>query len=455
MLDELSQAFSIDPARVYATGYSNGGGMADRLACDLSDRIAAAGQVAGTYLPNPGCEPGRPVPVLTLHGTDDTILPYGGTEGGTLSASGWAANWATRNGCTGESSVTFEDGAVTGETWTGCLDGADVVFYTVEGGGHDWFRTEPVPDTTWPTTDIDANAALWAFFEAHPMPENPSEAVPVPEEAVFLPVMGEYSLEIESGGLSRQTVVHVPRGYEDGVPTPLVIAFHGRGDSAVGFAVGSGLINMADEGGFVVAFPQGAGEPTGWDALPVQELTDDVQFTRDLIDALAERLSIDPARVYATGFSAGGRMVNRLGCDLADRIAAISPVGAGAYPSDACAPVRPVPVFAVHGDADTAAPYDGDELDPPVQTWVGDWAMRNGCDAEPVLDARHVMLSAGEVRIGVQTWESCDRDAAVSLYTYEGLGHVWPSGAGLEAMWAFFEAHPMSPADTGDAGGGD
>ena len=77
-LDQLEAAGCVDPARVFVTGVSNGGGMTARLACDLSERLAGAASVAGGYRSLPPCRPERPLPVLEIHGTADQVVPYGG-----------------------------------------------------------------------------------------------------------------------------------------------------------------------------------------------------------------------------------------------------------------------------------------------------------------------------------------------------------------------------------------
>ena len=79
LLDHLSQSYNIDQERIYANGMSNGAGMSDLLACELSGRIAAIGGVAGSYLyPREDCHPDHPIPVIAFHGLDDPIVPYSG-----------------------------------------------------------------------------------------------------------------------------------------------------------------------------------------------------------------------------------------------------------------------------------------------------------------------------------------------------------------------------------------
>jgi polyhydroxybutyrate depolymerase len=168
---------------------------------------------------------------------------------------------------------------------------------------------------------------------------------------------GDYVEAIESGGQTRHYRLHVPPGYRPDEPVPLVINLHGLGSSMDQQALLSGASEKADEAGFVVVYPQGSDVPRMWHGEPSPAGREDVQFIRELVAHLQERLNIDPDGIYATGFSNGGGMAHRLACDLSDTIAAIGPV-AGAYLLDErCAPERPVPVIAFHGTADPIVPY--------------------------------------------------------------------------------------------------
>ena len=170
ILDDLGARGCIDLSRVYATGMSNGGFMSHRLACEVSDRIAAIAPVSGVLGLEPGdCTPSRPVPIIQFHGTDDFLVPFeGGGLAGSMPVSDSMDFWAEQNGCIDEPEVTFEQGIVTCETRDACTDGASVTLCTVEGGGHCWpgepcARIEGVNLGT-ATTDINANDAIWALF---------------------------------------------------------------------------------------------------------------------------------------------------------------------------------------------------------------------------------------------------------------------------------------------------
>ena len=175
LIDKLERDFNIDASRIFANGLSNGGGMSFLLACALSDRIAAVGIVAGALPASlENCQPARPVPVMLFHGTDDPIVPYGGgsfrREGRLPAIPEWVAALAERNGCQAAPRLILPKGAVSGLEYTGCA--ADVIFYTIQGGGHTWPGGKPLP--VWITgrtsMDIDATGTLWEFFTKHPLP---------------------------------------------------------------------------------------------------------------------------------------------------------------------------------------------------------------------------------------------------------------------------------------------
>ncbi len=176
LIAHLQGQWSIAPRRIYATGISNGGGMANRLACDLAGTIAAIAPVAGAYLSAEQCDPARPVPVLAFHGTADPLVPYEGSGGILPPVPQWAIGWAQRNGCTAGPTVTFELDEVTARTWSDCEQGAEVVLYTIEGGQHGWPGSNLSLPSLKSTDKVDASALIWEFFLAHPLPEG--ESVP-------------------------------------------------------------------------------------------------------------------------------------------------------------------------------------------------------------------------------------------------------------------------------------
>ena len=170
MIDAIGESVCLDHARVYSTGLSNGGFLSYRLACELSDRIAAIAPVAGV-MGMETCEPSRAVPVLHFHGTADALVPYdGGGATGFPSVDATVSDWAERDGCTGDPVVTFEDGDARCEAWSGCDQGSAVELCTIDGGGHTWpgGRVPAVVGVT--SDDLSASERMWDFFAAHPLP---------------------------------------------------------------------------------------------------------------------------------------------------------------------------------------------------------------------------------------------------------------------------------------------
>jgi polyhydroxybutyrate depolymerase len=178
LIDTLEAAWNIDRARIYANGLSNGGGMAFVLSCTLSGRIAAIGAVAAAQsLPSSWCADSTPVPMIAFHGTADPVVPY---DGGKVwiapepfpSVPQWTADWARRNHCGPDPVDSVVAADVTRREYTGCARGANVVLYTVQGGGHTWPGGKPLPKWLLGSTSnsIDATALMWAFFRDHPLP---------------------------------------------------------------------------------------------------------------------------------------------------------------------------------------------------------------------------------------------------------------------------------------------
>lgn len=180
LINKLEVEYNLDPTRIYVNGLSNGGGMSVVLACKLSERIAAFGSVSGAYpFSLSECQPSRPVPAILFHGTGDPIVPY---LGGQSSASGislpcipdWVADLAQYYGCTNDPIKLPTVGDVHGIQFTNCTSNSDVVFYTIEGGGHSWPGGGSLPRIIVGSTNRDINATemMWEFFRQHPLSEN-------------------------------------------------------------------------------------------------------------------------------------------------------------------------------------------------------------------------------------------------------------------------------------------
>ena len=281
---------------------------------------------------------------------------------------------------------------------------------------------------------------------------------------------GDHTLSLAVGGLERSAIVHVPPRYDSAIPTPVVLAFHGGLANADNMVRFSGLSDKADEAGFIVVYPYGTGRLqkmltfNGGNCCGQASTddVDDVAFTRQLLDELAARVTVDPKRVFATGMSNGGIMAYRLASELSDRIAAIAPVG-GPMGTKDCSPKRPVSVIHFHGTADDFAPFQGGRGKGlsgvsffSVPHSIAAWVAADGCDPTPVTTT--LPDTADDGTTATRSAYGAGRDGAeVVLITIEGGGHTWPGrDARLAAlgkstkdisandlMWDFFQRHPM------------
>jgi polyhydroxybutyrate depolymerase len=275
---------------------------------------------------------------------------------------------------------------------------------------------------------------------------------------------GDSTLNLVSGAYARDSLLHVPASYDPTKGAMLVVNYHGYTSNAAEQVLLTNMNPVADQSGFIVAYPDGLGG--GWNAGDCCTETqppnvDDVQFTKDLLALIGSEYCIDPARVYATGFSNGGFMSHRLACEMSDVFAAVAPVSGvlGIDPS-ACTPPRAVPVEHFHGTADPVVPYDGGpalKLLPPIQfrsvpVTIDFWRGTDNCLGAPVTSYQNGTATCTQ-------WNDCNGGAEVELCALVGEGHPWPGssvvvpGLGngtmdLDAtsrMVDFFVGHPMPP----------
>ncbi len=315
---------------------------------------------------------------------------------------------------------------------------------------------------------------------------------------------GDYEREVP-GWPNRNYLLHVPPNYNCLRLAPVVIALHGGGSNKEQMRVitcPSGrtddpgcLDSLADREGFIVIYPDGTENllwrtfnATNWGAgagewtessgygcvsgFACSHNVDDVAYFNALLDTLRSVVSVDQARVYATGVSNGAAMVHRLACEMSDRIAAIAPVAGGNQYSvfQRCAPVRAVPVVEFHGTADPGWGYGatnedldlkGDGMMISVPRTIGGWRIRDGCVGAGTIEDLPDLDSADDTTVTRVSYEGCRDGAEVVLYRINGGGHMWPDGYqwdtllpedrgpttrdinGNEVMWEFFKAHPL------------
>ncbi|MZD04176.1 poly(3-hydroxybutyrate) depolymerase [Streptomyces sp. SID5785] len=260
---------------------------------------------------------------------------------------------------------------------------------------------------------------------------------------------------LTSDGRERTYQLHLPDGYSPAKSWPLIVAYHGRGNTGAGTEAFSRLSTLPA----VVAYPDGVvgtgdGDRQAWQGAPYAAAgVDDVRFTGDLLDRLEDDLCVDTRRVYATGKSNGAGFTGLLACRMAGRFAAVAPVAGAFYPGTGtdCRPSRPVPVIDFHGTGDATIPYTGDEDRglPAIADWVAGWAGRDRC-------ATRLPDEVTEPDITTSRWTDCARGAEVTHVAVTGGGHTWPgadgySGGGYTTqtikahavMWDFFAHHRL------------
>lgn len=279
---------------------------------------------------------------------------------------------------------------------------------------------------------------------------------------------GDHVRKLEVDQRQRTYLVHVPHDLKADQPIPVVLALHGalmNGPMMVWF---SGLSEKADEAGFIVVYPSGAGRSPflTWNAggTPSQwqkNSADDVVFINALLDDLATVANVDAKRVFACGMSNGGMMCYRLAAELSPRIAAIASV-AGAVAIEESNPSRAVPVLHIHGKEDKVVPFEKprfgglsllkfQSVEESIQTWV----KLNDCNPDPTVD----ILTKPEDRLQAtrKTYAGGQDGSEVVLIEIAGAGHTWPgkpsplkvlgkSALNVSAndlMWEFFERHPL------------
>ncbi|MFY0409325.1 alpha/beta hydrolase family esterase [Solicola sp. PLA-1-18] len=259
-------------------------------------------------------------------------------------------------------------------------------------------------------------------------------------------------------GQPRSFRLHVPSSYSPDVPTPLLVAFHGRHRSGALLEADTGLSGLP----VLVAYPEGVVNQVGrldWQIGPqARPGVDDVAMTRALIDRVQRGFCVDRDRVYALGHSNGGGMAVTATCAMPDRIAAVVAISGAFYDRAAGCVGKPISLLELHGTGDRVIPYLGGRLPPEfgdvrlprISRWIRNQAIVNGCEGQP----RQVRLGRGVRQV---TWADCTTGHPVSLVKIDGGLHRVPTtrvlgGTPLAVVaWRFLRTQRL-PSDARDAG---
>lgn len=254
---------------------------------------------------------------------------------------------------------------------------------------------------------------------------------------------GRYAVSIAEGGYDREYSVHVPTGYRAGRALPLVLLLHGAGGSGKTMLDRNGWASKADREGFLAVAPDGLPafpdrpvdfrrNPRVWNSGQLRSdgphaTIDDVRFLTAVLDDIARRLGVDPARVFVAGHSNGGGMVFRLAAEQSRRLSAIASVSALCWVDDP-RPARAVPTLVIIGREDplvplaggqTRSPWGDSKRVPPLAQNLAIWAKAMGCTSRPELFSR-------DGGVEVQRYRGLGGKTVLVSKVIDGQGHTWP-----------------------------
>jgi polyhydroxybutyrate depolymerase len=298
---------------------------------------------------------------------------------------------------------------------------------------------------------------------------------------LFLPKLSGSNLRtsLVHDNLKRTFNIYIPQSFNNSIPSPLVIALHGRGGNGESMILVTlkGFNKLADQDGSIVVYPDGI--ELNWNDGRMDEEAndrahreniDDVGFISALIDFMIKDYNIDPKRVYITGISNGAIMSYRLACEISQKITAIAPVD-GSIPYllvHECSPSRPVSVLAINNINDPLVPFYGGEIYGKIKKVklgkvlsasesVGFWVTRDNCSKMPVVTEEPDRDPDDGTSVTKAQYTNGTEGTEVILYSVAGGGHTWPGGFQYlpkwiigrtsrdidanEVIWAFFKRH--------------
>jgi polyhydroxybutyrate depolymerase len=242
-------------------------------------------------------------------------------------------------------------------------------------------------------------------------------------------------------GVSRKYIQYVPSIYDGNEAVPLVVALHGLGDNIANFQ-GVDFQSVADTANFIVVYPEALVDQlftgaTAWNSgaglagISLNSTVDDIGFINALIDTVSAHYNIEQNRVYATGFSMGGFMSNRLACELNNRIAAIASVAGTIGGTLTCTPGESIPTCHFHGTSDTQVGYgiagggvQDNTFGNNVLDWIAFWNQNNNC-GNITLEGQFPNTNNDNYIVDYVEYAGCSDDTRVVHYKVHGADHTW------------------------------
>jgi polyhydroxybutyrate depolymerase len=252
---------------------------------------------------------------------------------------------------------------------------------------------------------------------------------------------GRHDFSVQSSDATRSGVYFVPSSYTGEKKVPVVFDFHGSHSHPEGQLKRSSWDKVAEREGFIVVALQGSlpGSFDGTYAWNVPLVTNEkgglneIAFIKSAVQAIEDKACLDRSRIYASGYSGGGRMLSQFICGGNDEFAAagfVHSLRAGApvqvdgqWKPDtvACAPKRPMSIIAFAGEKDGANPYAGGGKaywQYGFKTAVQRWSELDGCTGDATTE------KAGDVTR--RLYDTCKAGARIATYVYANGGHSWP-----------------------------
>ena len=402
------------------------------------------------------------------HGHDAAVsggVASGGSSGlGGASPTGGVATSGGAQGSGGASAAGGSSGSggtrATGGTVS--AGGASSVGGTTSAGGSvgTGGRT-----STGGTTGAGGTTGVGGIPDAASPPKDAADGVPmdagiVPKDApasevapqactgsTSTPKAGDSTVTLQSGGRSRSYILHAPSGLTAGTALPVVIDLHGAGGNGKQQQGMSGFSSLADKEKFLAIFPDGVDGYWNVDdtccGTAGKEKIDDVGFLKAIITKLSAETCIDAERIYVSGFSNGGGLAHRMGCDAADVIAAIAPAATDLR-TQPCNAARAISMMEVRGMADSLEPYEGGVVGPAggQYTDVGAkasqklWADIDKCTGATTTNDKYC-----------ESYTQCADGVEVDLCSLPNTDHsTYGNSLGFNVAsvaWSMFKRQPM------------
>lgn len=222
LIDTLHKYYNVDLNKVYATGFSNGGFMSYRLACEAGNWIAAIAPVSGTMTDASfnGCIPFRPIPVMHIHGTSDFVVSYTGGFGN-KSVDQVIGYWTDYNTCPENPvienlpDIVAEGSTVQRFTWSPCREGTMVVLLKVINGGHTWPGSTGTTGIGITNRDIVASQEIWNFVKRFQLQSSTVINEIVTQDIVIYPnpaANGQLNIDFPEKQKEGQITIFTPDG---------------------------------------------------------------------------------------------------------------------------------------------------------------------------------------------------------------------------------------------------